>query len=195
MWKKVTKSEGIALGFREFEQGTVSFFGYNQGRSRRTQAWHHPRNRRWCRRWQAGVAEPNHRSVRIWRASRSLDRHFRCVQRWQRDRFDCQGWQLQRFGAHRPPGVDAGLIAVALRGRGIFLRGRYHSSSGCCRYRGLKIHKEIPRERLWWGRIELSHQSFFTMLCLVMSCPFTPGHVEPTGLAMRIYASLDRACI
>ena len=27
----MTKSEGIALGFREFEQGTVIFFGYNQG--------------------------------------------------------------------------------------------------------------------------------------------------------------------
>jgi hypothetical protein len=191
----VTKSEGIALGFREFEQGTVSFFGYNQAGQGVLKRGTILATGGGADVGKLVLLSP---TTEAYAYGVLLDPSIDTSAAFSDGSVT---GSIARAGSFKgsalivPPGVDAGLIAVALRGRGIFLRGRYHSSSGCCRYRGLKIHKEIPRERLWWGRIELSHQSFFTMLCLVMSCPFTPGHVEPTGLAMRTYASLDRACI
>jgi hypothetical protein len=66
------------------------------------------------------------------------------------------------------------------------LRGRYHSSSGWCRYRGLKIHKEIPRYRLSVLQAEFSltqiwdrrgppftHTPAFALLAFHITVPFS----------------------
>ena len=115
---------GLSNILGAYDEGALADAGLrNQGRNRRAAAWHRSRDWRW---WRHRQARQTHRRHRSGPYGMLLDEAIDTGAAYSDGRVT---GSIAKAGSFRgaalivPNGVDAGLIAVALRGRGIFVEG------------------------------------------------------------------------